>query len=382
MNIVYCIPQLYNAGGMERVLTQKANYLASLPDKHITIVTTELTPAGKQVSYFPLDKRVKVVELNIDFDADFHAPLLRKFINHRRRQKIYRRKLQKLLTDTQADVCISLCGKEIAFLGSLNVPCRKLAEIHFAMTQREQLLMQFHKGPFWRLLGKIRTRQLQRAVRKVQKLVVLTHADEQQWRKAGVTNTVCIPNPTTIMPDKCGGHERKTILSVGRLHPQKGYDLLLHAWSQVASSHPDWKLQIVGEGDERQHLSALANELGIAHSVQMNGLSTDLTADYCRSGLFVLSSRYEGLPLALIEAMSCGCCCLAFDCPHGPAELISNRQTGILLPPEDTHALAQAINLYINTPEQRKKLGDAAYAYAKAHFALEPVMAQWLRLLG
>ncbi len=381
MNIVYCIPHLYNAGGMERVLTQKANYLASLPEMHITIVTTEVTPAGKQVCYFPLDERVRVVELNIDFDADFHAPLLRKFVNHRRKQKHYRQALVQVLSETQADVCISLCGKEIAFIGELDVPCRKLAEIHFAMTQREQLLMQYHKGLFWRLLGKIRTRQLQRAVRKVEKLVVLTKADEQQWRKAGVTNTVCIPNPTPIMPDNSGKHDKKTVLAVGRLHPQKGYDLLLRAWAQVAAKHPDWKLQIVGEGDERQHLAALANELGIAQTVQMEGLSNDLTADYRSSGLFVLSSRYEGLPLALMEAMSCGCCCLAFDCPHGPRELIVNEQNGVLLPAEDITALAQAIDHYINHPELRKSLGEAACAHAKAHFALEPVMAQWLQIL-
>ena len=381
MTIVYCIPQLYNAGGMERVLTQKANYLATLPDVHVTIVTTELTPKGKPVSYFPIDKRIKVVELNIDFDADFRAPLWRKYINHQRKQRLYRQKLTDVLRDEFANICISLCGKEIDWLWKVAFPCYKMAEVHFAMTQREQLLAQYHDNPFWRLLGRMRTRQLQQAVKRLDKLVVLTHADEKAWNKAGVKNTICIPNPSSIEPNNSGEHERNEVLAVGRMHPQKGFDMLLRIWQKVVAAHPDWTLRIVGEGEERESLKVMVDALGIARSVKMNGLSKDLRSDYQRCGLFVLSSRYEGLPLALMEAMSCGCCCVAFDCPNGPAELIENGKTGMLISPDSTDSFAAEMNRLIDDKKARKQLGDAAYEHAKACFGLEPIMQQWLQLM-
>ena len=381
MTIVYCIPQLYNAGGMERVLTQKANYLAALPDVEITIVTTERTPSGNPVSYFPLDKRVRVVELNIDFDADFRAPLLTKFIRHQRKQRLYRHLLYDVLADRFANVCISLCGKEIDWLGKLNFPCYKMAEIHFAMTQREQLLAQYHHGTFWRLLGCLRTRQLQRAVKRLDTLVVLTHADEQQWRKAGVNNIVCIPNPSPIAPNNTGEHGKKEVLAVGRLHPQKGFDRLLRAWATVAPEYPDWTLRIIGQGEEKPALMSLADELGIADSVKLGGLSADIVSDYQQCGLFVLSSRYEGMPLALMEAMSCGCCCVSFDCPHGPAELIENGKTGMLVSPDSIDGLAAQMRRLMGDSAARQKLGKAACEYAETHFALEPIMRQWKQLL-
>ena len=111
-HIIYCIPQLYNAGGMERVLTQKVNWLTAHTPYSITIVTTDPTPTGLPVSCFPLDKSVRVVELNIDFNADFRKPLIRKFFAHARKQYIYYRALKQLIRQIKADLCISLCGKE------------------------------------------------------------------------------------------------------------------------------------------------------------------------------------------------------------------------------------------------------------------------------
>ena len=381
MNIVYCIPQLYNAGGMERVLTQKVNFLAAQPGMHITVVTTELPPHGRPAVFFPLHADVRLVELGLDFDADFRLPLLRKYINHNLKQRLYRKKLRQLLLDSHADVCISLCGKEVDWLWRLDVPCRKMAEVHFAMEQREQLLMQYHKGLFWRMLGRIRTRRLQRAVSRLECLVVLTKADESHWNKAGVTNTLCIPNPSPLQPSGCGTHALRQVLAVGRLHPQKGFDLLLRAWAKVAPEHTGWTLRIVGEGDERHSLEALAEQLSVAASVSMPGLSSDIRTDYLNSAVFVLSSRYEGLPLALIEAMSCGCCCIAFNCPQGPAELIDNCTNGFLVPCEDVDSLAAAIDRCIVRDDERGRVGGEAYRYAVTHFALEPVMQMWMKLL-
>ena len=119
MNILYCIPHLYNSGGMERVLTQKANWLVAHTEHTITIITTESTPEGVPQTYFPLDPRIKVVELNIDFNADYAKPLLSKWWYHMRRMCAYERALRRYIRANHINLCISLGGKEIAFLRTL-----------------------------------------------------------------------------------------------------------------------------------------------------------------------------------------------------------------------------------------------------------------------
>ena len=119
MNILYCIPHLYNSGGMERVLTQKVNWLAANTNHHITILTTEAIPAGMNETYFALDERVKVVTTNICFDADYRKPLLSKWYGHMHRMHKYKGALTSYIRTHDIDLCISLCGKEIAFLHTL-----------------------------------------------------------------------------------------------------------------------------------------------------------------------------------------------------------------------------------------------------------------------
>jgi len=183
MRILYCIPHLYNSGGMERVLTQKVNWLAAHTEHEITIITTEPVPEGIKECYFPLSEKVKVVHLNIDFNADYSKPLLTKYYAHMRRMRTYKCALTEYIHAEKTDLCISLCGKEIAFLRYL--PCRTIVEMHFAKDQRRQLLMANHKGWFWSLVGRVRTWQLVQAVKPLEKLVVLTEADKQEWQKAG-----------------------------------------------------------------------------------------------------------------------------------------------------------------------------------------------------
>lgn len=380
--IVYCIPHLYNSGGMERVLTQKANYLAALPDMHIRIVTTEPVPEGMPLSYFALDERIEVEQLCINFGEDFGLPLLRKYYRHCRKQRRYRHALRDILLRDEADICISLSGKEIEWLGELDVPCRKVAEIHFALDYRDQLFRQYHPGLVGRCIGRYLTHQLVGYMQQIDHLVVLTQADCQAWEQAGVKHVSCIPNPSALTPSLEGRHDKKQLLAVGRLHPQKGFDMLLEAWQQLVPKYPDWVLRIAGEGDCRNTLEQQIEQLGLQDTVCMKGLSRDIQKDYQESRLFVLSSRWEGLPLALIEAMSQGCCCVAFDCPQGPRELIQEGVTGRLVPNGDIPALVQVLDGQMRNEEESARIGAAAYDYASTHFATEPIMNQWKKLLG
>ena len=142
------------------------------------------------------------------------------------------------------------------------------------------------------------------------------------------------------------------ILAVGRLHHQKGFDVLLNAFSAVLAENPS-RLIILGEGEERCRLERQVQELGIGSSVQFPGFVENPYAYMSRAALFVLSSRWEGLPGALIEAMACGCAVVATDCPSGPAEIIENDTQGAIVPVDDCPALAAAMNRMLNTPRGR-----------------------------
>ena len=380
MRILYCIPHLYNSGGMERVLTQKVNWLAAHTSHEITILTTERVPDGTPKCYFSLSEKVQVEELNIDFNADYTKPLLTKYYAHMRRMSAYKRALTEYVRAHKIDLCISLGGKEIAFLRHL--PCRTIAEMHFAMDQRKQLLMANHTGAFWSLLGAIRTRQLVSDVKPLERLVVLTEADKEAWEKAGCTNVTVIPNP--CMLDNCQlstihSQFPKTVLAVGRLHEQKGFDLLLEAWQPIEKRYPEYTLRIVGEGPKRAELEAQIKTLHLQH-VTLAGRSADMAKEYAVASLFVLSSRYEGLPLALIEAMWSGTPCVAFDCPQGPAELLADGR-GWLVENGNVEKLTQQLIDTLAHPDEATARAAKAQAFAQATYSEAAIMPQWEKII-
>ena len=383
MRIVYCIPHLYNSGGMERVLTQKVNWLAAHTDYEITIITTELTPVGQSDVYFELDERVRVEAFGIDFNADYPKPLLSKYIGHARRMRAYKRALVNYIRANEIDLCISLGGKEVAFISTL--PCRTMVEFHFAKDHRQQLLDANHTGWFWHLLGRIRTWQLVRDVRSVEQIIVLTENDKQDWQQAGCANVKCIPNPCALnsRKSKVESRKTKTVLAVGRLHEQKGFDMLLEAWNNVQRDNvqctKEWVLRIVGEGPQRAALEQQIKDLHLSNVV-LAGRVENVVEEYNEASLFVLSSRYEGFSLVLLEAMWCGVPCVSFDCPHGPAELLGDDR-GWLVPAMDVEKLSQQIIYAMTHMEEAKARAERAQEYAYEKYSEANIMPHWIELI-
>lgn len=193
--------------------------------------------------------------------------------------------------------------------------------------------------------------------RHFKKVIVLTDCCAQAYRRHGV-EAIVIPNMLSFpIVDNIHTTNAKKIISVGRLQPQKGYDLLLQALKPVFAKHPDWSMDIYGEGNDRVMLEKLRDDLGLSPYVRFLGFSSNIYKAYLKASFYVMSSRYEGFPMVLLEAIACGLPVVSFDCPSGPAALLKN-EAGLLVDPENIQALSDAIIRMIEHPELRE-------AYAK-----------------
>jgi glycosyltransferase involved in cell wall biosynthesis len=377
MKLLYCIPSLYNPGGMERVLTEKINYLSNLPDFDITVLTTD--QMGKSLR-FSLNDNVRVIHLDIDFNSHYSAGIFNKIILHRKKIAIYKEKLEHIIIDSKIDICISLCGKEIDFLYKLPVQCKKIAELHFAMNYRKQFLISNHRGFLWEFLGEIRTYQLKKAVKSLDKLVVLTKNDLDQW-KVTHRNVTQIPNVNPLNNPEKSKLTSKKVVSLGRLDAQKGYDMLIDAWRLIAPNHPDWTLEIFGQGEWHKLLQDKIAHYNLKEKVVLKGIVSNVEKVYCDSSIYVMSSRYEGFPMVLIEAMSCGLPIVSFDCEHGPREIITDEHDGFLVEPNNIIKLAEKICILIEQEDLRFKMGLLAIEKIKS-FSKETIMKKWIELFN
>jgi glycosyltransferase involved in cell wall biosynthesis len=173
--------------------------------------------------------------------------------------------------------------------------------------------------------------------------------------------------------------ERKRIIAVGRLYGQKGFDLLAEAWAMICKQHPDWKVTIFGDGNEKAQIEACIRRLGVEDSLTIHPSVSDIYGEYLQSDFLVLSSRVEGFGLVLIEAMSCGIPCVSFNCPLGPGEIVTDGVDGLLARNGDVSHLAEQMEYMITHPEARLEMGKAAIRKAQ-QYDKEKIMRQWMQL--
>lgn len=216
-------------------------------------------------------------------------------------------------------------------------------------------------------------------------LVTMTKEALAQFPESLRARSWVIPNPVNIPvsgPEIPPRHEstRKALVAVGRLVPQKGFDLLLQAFARIAPQHPDWDLVIWGEGPERKTLETLRAALQLDDRVKLPGVSRG-AGDWIGSGdAFVLSSRFEGWGNVLLEAMAAGYPVVSFDCQWGPGEMIRPEVDGLLVPPGDIEALADSLSRLLGDPELRQRLGLAA-SLSATRFSTSVILPLWDRVL-
>lgn len=220
--------------------------------------------------------------------------------------------------------------------------------------------------------------------------VVLTEDTAKWMRAAGcrdvhvVPVTVSLPLPELMPIVKVEGFIESTdfvLLSVGRLDYQKGFDLLLIAFSKITKELPAAKLVILGEGSERGKLEAMVRTLGIDSSVILPGRAGNISDWYARAQIFVFSSRFEGFGNVLVEAMASGCTCVSFDCDVGPRDVIEQGVDGFLVEAENVSAMASQLSLLYHDSLLRKKLGDNARLKG-ARFSEGRIMSRWFKVFN
>ncbi|GGK63485.1 hypothetical protein Ppa06_20010 [Planomonospora parontospora subsp. parontospora] len=214
-------------------------------------------------------------------------------------------------------------------------------------------------------------------------LAVLTGTDRRDYQRLlPGTPVVCIPN---AVPDLGGrrpaAHENRLVVAAGRLTAQKGFDLLIRAFARVVEEHPDWRLRIYGSGAKKAELRKLVTRLGLEDNVALMGRSDHLPDHLAEASVYALSSRFEGLPMVMIEAMGHGLPVVAFDCPTGPGEVLTDGVDGLLVPPGDVGALAAGISRLIADEGLRRRLGAAARETVR-DYAPDAVMPLWENLFA
>jgi glycosyltransferase involved in cell wall biosynthesis len=222
------------------------------------------------------------------------------------------------------------------------------------------------------------------ALGNVSVLLTLTEADRAAYQELlGATGVAvrAIPNAVPDVPAGPGDPGAHQLMAAGRLNRQKGFDLLLPAFATVADSHPDWTLDIFGEGPLRQELEKVVNDLGLRGRVRIN-VPTDRLGDRMRdASVLVLSSRFEGFPLILLEAMAAGLSVVSFDCPTGPGEIITDEANGLLVPAQSVPEMAAALDRVMSDESLRRRLAAAAPAAVRP-YSSQQVGRRWDELLG
>ena len=351
-----------SSGGAERVMSRMANYWAERGWE----ITLLIFMDGKETPFYQLNPRIDYRPLDIaTVSTNPAAGIWNNLASCR--------SLRTAIVESKPDVVISFMERvnviTILATRSLNIPVLVSVRNDPAMLS---------PGKMWEVLRRW-------TYPFADRVVVQTQRAGNYFGAKLKNRIVVMPNPVILPPTEPSGevatlHGDRSSIAVGRLVPQKGFDLLLQAFAQLKDTHPGWTLTILGEGELRPQLESLRERLGLKDRVYLPGRVTNPHEFLSQADIFIMSSRFEGFPNALCEAMVCGLPVISTDCPNGPREIIRDGVDGILVPSEDVSALAAAMDRLMSEPETRKSLAAAAPEVAE-RFSLEKVMLMWELLI-
>lgn len=350
MKLIFVIKSIHTAAGTERATITVINEL-SKRSHDVQLVSFE--KAGEP--FFKIDPKVKITYLYPEKDK--RPSLVRDFSRRVMLRKIYKQQNPDI-------VIIVASGRSL-----VNIPAargfKKITWEHFNANVNWHL---FHP-----LSKKI-------AARYSDCIVTLTQQDVENYRKKySAKNVVCIHNPLTIDYSEKSALTEKSVLTIGRIANQKGYDYLIEAWNIVENRNNGWKLRIIGQGKLLPQLLEQIKHYGLEESIELIPASDNIVEQYKQASIYVMSSRYEGLPLVLIEAMAMGLPIVSFDCETGPREIVIDNVTGKLIPVFDVNKLAIELDVLMSNDSLRKSYSMNAIKKI-GKFEINQVVDQWEQL--
>lgn len=361
MRVYFYLADITFTGGIEKITTTLANYFV----KHgIEVIIVSNFHTNKNFSY-SLDSNVKTVFLSeipySGMPGSFER--LKMFFANRRRVKKYFSLLHNETIIVQAFPNSFLYFLAMGKKNSNNII--NVEHVHY-----------FYYNKLLRILRYF-------VYKKYNNVCVLTSADKKQYDKLKI-HASCIPNAidfSCFSKIDINAKRRKTVVGVGRLEKQKNFSSLIRAFYKVHQRHPDWSLEIYGKGNLHDELESQIKNLGISKDAKLMGVSNEINKVFQESGIFVLSSLYEGFSMVIVEAMSNGCPVVSFNCPNGPSDLIENKKNGLLVENQNEEKLYEAILQMIENPDFRKICIENALKSVKK-YSIENIFEDWKSLFN
>ncbi|MBE9488078.1 MAG: glycosyltransferase family 4 protein [Bacteroidetes bacterium] len=384
MKIVYFINYIHASGGMERMVVNKAN---AFVDKGIDVSIVTCLPKDKNL-FFEIDSRVKIVDTNIDYQKIEKRNALVKSISHFFLNIKHKAFIKKYLFENKVDIAISMHKEERRFLPFIKDGSKKIIEIHYDKGAATFGHNKFRFSNLIRLDSLIKSLILKKSfaeivemkmISRYDKFIVLTHEDAEQW--GNLSNISVIPNFINSRPilSNC---ENKNVISVGRYNVVKGYDMLINSWAEVVKNDiaKGWHLNIYGEGELKKKLQNQINNCNLQSYITLNSATQHIVEKYAESSIYILSSRSEGFPMVLLEAMSAGIPAISFACKCGPKDMILNGESGFIIDKVgDVNTMAYRIIELMKDDNKRKEMGRLSSQRALL-FSEKNVVSKWIKL--
>ncbi|RTY92296.1 glycosyltransferase family 4 protein [Flavobacterium sp. GT3R68] len=362
MKILYVTDQLYQHGGIEKILAQKINHWLTDYNYEVVLCTSE---QRNNEFVYPVNAKLKHIDLGINYARNqsyFHPKNLIKSFFHFKA-------LKKHIKSEQPDFIISVnFTPEQYFLPYIEKQIPKIKEFHSSgvTLKKPEGIMEKLKFQLFLLLGRYKAQ-------------VVLSADEKKYYPFQhlyvIPNFIELHNVAKSLPGE------KTIIAAGRIASVKQFDHLIKAWSQIATDFPDWEVKIFGDGDDKllTQLKQLILELEVPN-IHLAGPSAYLEKEMQKASIYAMTSATECFPMVLLEAQVCGLPIISYDCPNGPRNIITHNQDGWLTSHNEIGIFAQRLAELIKNESKRKDMGIAA-KFNVIRFTSEKVMEQWNQLL-
>ena len=375
MKIVYVIDSLAGKGGAERIILDKLEYIEQHFGYDVYIITCYQNEQTSNA--YPVSDHITQIRLGIPFYSQYRYSYPYRFIVKQRLSKTLRKQLDNSVKQIDPDILIGVSYFEADLVTDIKCRAKKIIEVHEPrpFTLSDYGLSRGRLSSWY--MRHYRDRYFNRVERHADVVVTLTSGDANEWRRA--RRVEVIPNFTMMPIEGFSDGTQKRVIAVGRLEWVKGYDRLISAWKIVAGKHPDWHLDLFGAGTLEQELRHQQEESGLHDCMTIHGATSNIGAEYRKSSILALSSRFEGFGLVLIEAMQIGLPCVAFDCPFGPAAVIDNGKNGFLVPDGDVNLFVDKLCQLIEDDGLRREFSASAIEKAKL-YSVDKVMQRWKAL--